>query len=406
VKDRPNLLYVFADQLRAQSLGYAGDPRARTPSIDGFAAQGVSLANAVSSTPVCAAYRASLLTGKYTSSTGMVINELRMNPRHRCLGHVVTENGYQTAYIGKWHLWANQLGHHDDPRNSFTPRGPYRLGFDGFWASYGFHHEYWDAYYHAESPEKIILHGYEPDGQTELAIHWLREERDPGAPFCMVLSYGTPHDPWDKENVPEEYWSKYAAVDFPYPGNYREENDPYADTWGRFEPGERERIPQWMRGYYAMTANLDWNFGRLMQAIDHLGIAGDTIVVFSSDHGEMFGAHGRRAKTIFYDEAVRVPLLMRWPDRVPAGAVQDVPLGTVDIMPTLLGLAGLPVPGQVEGRDLSRCVLGMQDRRPEAVLLQGTGACADWEDGHEWRALRDKRFTYATYLVDGGRAAF
>ena len=155
----------------------------------------------------------------------------------------------------------------------------------------------------------------------------------------MILSYGTPHDPWERENVPEECWNKLADVEFSYPGNDREENDPSADAWGRFEPGERERIPLWMRGYDAMTANRDGNFGRLLLAIADLGIAGDTIVVFSSDHGEIFGAHGRRAKTIVYDEAARVPLLMRWPDHVPAGAVQEAPRGTVDIMPTLLGLA-------------------------------------------------------------------
>lgn len=403
---RPNLLYVLADQLRYQSLGYSGDARARTPCIDAFARQGVSFTNAVSSTPVCAAYRASLFTGKHTTSTGMVINELRMSPRHRCLGHVVTEAGYQTAYIGKWHLWARELGNHDDPRNSFTPRGPYRLGFDGFWASYGFHHEYRDAYYHTESPARVTLPGYEPDGQTELAIRWLREERDPAAPFCMVLSYGTPHDPWDRWNVPEEEWERFAGVEFPYPANYLPENDLYADAWGRFRPGEREQLPVWIRGYYAMTANLDRNFGRLLRAVEEIGVASDTIVVLTSDHGEMFGAHGRRAKNTFYDEAVRVPFLLRWPGRVPSGVAAEVPLGTVDILPTLLGLAGLTVPGEAEGLDLSLSALGLPGPAPEAALLQNTGACADWEDGHEWRALRGSRYTYATYRVDGSELFF
>ena len=176
---RPNLIYIIADQLGYHHVGYSGNPRARTPNIDRFARQSVNFSNAVSNTPVCAAHRASLFTGKHTTSTGMVINELRMNPGHRCLGHVVTEAGYQTAYIGKWHLWANKLGHHYDPANSFTPRGPYRLGWNGFWASYGFHHRYWDTYYHTESREKITIPGYEPDGQTGLAIDWLRGARVP-----------------------------------------------------------------------------------------------------------------------------------------------------------------------------------------------------------------------------------
>src|SRR5512137_939488 len=105
---RPNIIFVLADQLRYQSCGYAGDPRARTPHIDQLATQSVNFRQAVTSMPVCSAYRASLFTGKYTSSTGMVINELRLNPDHRCLGHCMTEAGYDTAYIGKWHLYANE----------------------------------------------------------------------------------------------------------------------------------------------------------------------------------------------------------------------------------------------------------------------------------------------------------
>ncbi len=139
---RPNLIYVFADQIRARSCGYAGDARARTPNLDAFAAQSRNFTNAVSGHPVCAPYRASLLTGKYTTGTGMVINELRINPNQRCLAQVLTDAGYETAYIGKWHLWANELGHHDDPKNAYIPPGPYRLGFDGFWAAYNFHHRY------------------------------------------------------------------------------------------------------------------------------------------------------------------------------------------------------------------------------------------------------------------------
>ena len=135
---KPNLVFVMADQLRYQSCGFAGDTKARTPQLDGLARQGVVFRNAVSGHPVCAAFRASLLTGKYTTSTGMVINELRMNPNHEFLAHVLTRQGYDTGYIGKWHLWANELGNHADPKNSFTPSGPYRFGFDGFWAAYNF----------------------------------------------------------------------------------------------------------------------------------------------------------------------------------------------------------------------------------------------------------------------------
>jgi len=402
---RPNLVFVLADQLRYQSCGFAGDARARTPNLDTFAKQGVIFRNAVSGHPVCAAYRASLFTGKYTTSTGMVINELRMNPNHDCLAHVLTRGGYDTAYIGKWHLWANELGNHEDPKNSYTPSGPYRLGFDGFWAAYNFHHEYYKGYYHTDSPKKIPVKGYEPDVQTELAIGQIKRHARGGKPFALVLAIGTPHDPWHSNNVPPEYYAMFADQGkeprFALPPNYKPENDSYSDAWGRFRgPGERQAILRWLRAYYAMTANLDWNFGRLLKAIDDAGIRDNTIVVFTSDHGEMMGAQGRRAKNIFYEEAVRVPFVMRWPGRIPAGTASDACLNTPDIMPTLLGLAGLPIPAKVEGADLSHCAFGKPGPEPDAAFMQNTGACAIWEDGYEWRALRSKQHTYAIYRKD------
>ena len=403
---KPNLIYVFADQLRYDACGYTGNSRARTPNIDKLAKEGVNLTNAVSGHPLCAPYRASLFTGKYTTSTGMVINELRMNPNHICFAHILTQNGYETAYMGKWHLWANQLGNHYDPKNSYVPPGPYRLGFDGFWAAYNFHHEYYRGYYHTNSPEKIFIEGYEPDGQTDIAIEVLKEFSSRDKPFALFLSYGTPHDPWTYDNVPKEYLEMFKDVEFTLPPNYKEENDPYADVWGRLTSEERKDLTEWMRVYYAMVANLDWNVGRLLKAIDEFGLRDSTIFVFTSDHGELFGAHGRRAKNIFYEEAVRVPFIIRWPLKIPAGYISDICLNTPDIMPTLLSLMELPIPEGVEGIDLSHRILGREGPEPEAAFMMGTGAVADWEDGHEWRALRSKRYTYAIYRVDSREFLF
>ena len=404
----PNLLFIFGDQLGYSRCGYGGDEKAITPNIDRLASEGASFFNAVSNMPVCAAYRASLFTGKYTTSTGMVINELRMRTDHECFGHVLSGGGCGTGYIGKWHLYANELGNHNDPKNSFTPPGPDRLGFDGYWASYGFHHGYYNAYYHTDSPEKIFYGKgvYEPDAQTDMMIDYIAGASKSDKPFAAFLSIGTPHDPWGANNVPKKFVDMFKDVDFPNPPNYKDENDKYADGWGRISPRQRKDLPNWRRNYYAMTANLDWNVGRLMLALERIGLAENTIVVFSSDHGEMFGAQGRRAKNIFYEEACRIPFLIRWPKKIAAGARPDACLSTVDIMPTVLSLMGLKVPEAAEGTDLSRCALGKKCAEPEAAFLQNTGACAAWQDGHEWRALRDKRYTYAIYRVDKSELLF
>jgi len=404
---RPNILFVFADQLGYQRCGYSGDKKAHTPNIDRLAAQSANFQNAVSNMPVCSAYRASLFTGKYTTSTGMVINELRIQTGHETFGKVLTRSGYQTAYIGKWHLYANKLGHHYETKNSFVPPGPNRLGFDGYWAAYNFHHKYYGAYYHTDTPEKIFYgeNVYEPDAQTDMMIEFINKASKSSKAFSAFLSYGTPHDPWERSNVPGEYAEMFKNVSLPNPPNYKDTNDKYADNWGRLNPQQRKMLQTWRRHYYAMTANLDWNIGRLLNALEQAGLSDNTIVVFTSDHGEMFGAHGRRAKNIFYEEAARIPLLIRWPKKIRAGTISDACISTVDIMPTILSLMDLQIPEEVEGMDLSHCALG-GGAEPQAAFLQNTGACAAWENGHEWRALRDKQYTYAVYRVDRSELLF
>ena len=161
-----------------------------------------------------------------------------------------------------------------------------------------------------------------------------------------------------------------------------------------------------MRCYHAMVANLDDNIGRLMQAVTALGLDDNTIVVFTSDHGECFGAHGRRAKNIFYEEAVRVPFLVRWPGRLQAGGSCDVCLNTVDIMPTLLSMMDLPIPETVEGQDMSLFMTDGRRTTDDGALMMCCGPTAAWADGHEWRAYRTKRYTYAVYRQDGQELLF
>ncbi len=403
---KPNLVYVFADQLRYGSCGYAGDEYARTPNMDRLASEGCNLHQAVSSTPVCAPYRASLMTGKYQSSTGMVINEIRLSPEHKCFGHVLTEGGYNTGYIGKWHMWANQLGHHELVRNGFTPPGAYRLGFDGYWAAYNFNHYYFHSPYFLNNAEPHIRQGYEPDGQTDMAINFVKQAAKKDEPFALFLSWGPPHYPWSANNVDPQWAELYRTVDIPLSPSYSNKSDPYADDWQKLPANYDAKVHDWMRTYYAQTANLDMNLGRLMQALEAAGVADDTILVFTSDHGEMFGAHGRQAKLIFYEEAARVPFLVRWPKKIPKKTVTDTALCTPDIMPTLLSMMGLPIPSEVEGQDLSDAVLGKRSNAKDIAHMQGMGATAAWADGSEWRALRDHEYTYAIYRKDRSELLF
>ena len=219
-------------------------------------------------------------------------------------------------------------------------------------------------------------------------------------PFALFLSLGTPHDPWEESNVPPDCLKRFEGSSFPLPPNYLPDNDEHADNWARLSEEEREKLPEWKKVYYAMVANLDDNIGKLLRGMQEMGLEENTILVFTSDHGELFGAHGRRAKNIFYEEAVRIPFLIRWPGVLEEGSKRNFVLNTVDIMPSILSLMELPVPEEVEGSDRSLCIMGKEDTE-DGALMMGTGPTAVWGDGYEWRAYRTKRYTYAIYKKDG-----
>ena len=402
---RPNLVFILADQLRLDACGFSGRCPFPTPALDRLASQSVQFTNAVSSTPVCSAYRASLFTGKYTTSTGMVINELRIHPGHRCLGHVLGDAGYDTAYIGKWHLY----GRNHSDEEQFCPPGPYRLGFDGLWAAHNFHHRYFEGFYFGDSFRRIEIDGFEPDAQTTMGIRFLREAGRGENPFGLFVCYGVPHDPWEWWNVPEQDAAPFREVPAPDPPNYADGSAEYWDpkfdhAWWMREV--RPRREQHRRVYHAMVRSLDRQVACLLGALDESGLSGNTIVVFASDHGDMAGAHGRIQKAIFYEEAVRTPLLVRWPDRIPPGTRTDVCGAAPDMMPTLLGLMNQPIPEEVEGTDLSAHALGQGGDGPGEAFLQGTGHTYLWLDGFEWRAVRSKTHTYAVTPRDGAEYLF
>jgi arylsulfatase A-like enzyme len=399
----PNVIVIVADQLRYQSVGYAGDKKAITPNLDRLASQSVNFCQFVANSPVCSAFRGSFLTGKYASSTGLAVNELRMNPNQDSIAHLFSRNHYACDLIGKWHLWAAE-SNHNKIHNAYTPPGPYRMGFDAFWAGYNFNHQNYQASYFRDSPDPQRIQGFGDATFTDLAIERVRTHAKLQQPFFLLLSLSTPHDPWTKANVPAQWYERFKDVEFPLPDTWSDVPDPYMDR--NADPQKwiaywKPHLTEFQRVYYAMTAALDEQVGRLLAAIDDAGVRDRTIVVFTSDHGEMFGAHGRVYKMSFYEESVRTPLLIRWPGRIPAGSRSNACVSTVDLMPTLLGLAGCDIPKAVEGMDLAHLVLGKGGPEPEGALLQGMGHTYLWQDGFEWRALRNKRFTYARYLRDG-----
>ena len=369
----PNLLYIFADQMRATAMGCMHTESVHSPHLDRLASQGLLFRNAVANVPVCTPSRASLITGRHALTCRCIFNDLRLPEDERSIADVLVREGYRTGYIGKWHLDGIS-------RHMFTPPGRRRHGFDDYWAAYNCNHNYFDCkFYLDDNPHLQRAQGYDADVQTDQAIGFV--ERFVDEPFCLYLSWGPPHSPY--RTVPQEYLDTYPPENIELRPNV--------------EGGDRAAIA----GYYAHITALDRNVGRLMDALDRLCLADNTIVVFSSDHGDMLWAHGRIGKEYPYEESIGIPLIVRWPDRLPAGETTDALISIADYAPTFLGLMGAPVPDRMNGRDLSATLLGHSSAEQSSLFIAEHVYADQPPPSQPWRGVRTKRYTYARWLQGG-----
>lgn len=381
---KPNIVYVFADQLRYTGLGCNGNPDIHTPNFDQLAADGMVFDQAFSACPICSPYRAQVLSGRYSHQNGVVCNEYELRRDIPTLPGVLGQAGYHTAYVGKWHL-------------GYGPYPPEkRYGFD-YMAAYNINRDAFCGAYHANEEGPFEMRDWHPKMETDLAIDFIREHQGsrPGDPFFLMMSWLPPH--WPYETFPEEY-NIY---------------DPARLT---ISPNTPKQLEAWERRetalYYGNVTGLDDQFGRLLRALDEMGLREDTIVCFTSDHGDHLGSHGygkpsdrwlhhtkRGSKATPFEESIHIPFLMRWPGHVPAGQRTQAIFSSVDVMPTLLGLAGVAPPQGLAGADLSFVPLGGEGEAPGSAYLQILGP--GWPHRGPWlgywRGVRTHQYVYARW---------
>ncbi len=378
---RPNVVFLFADQLRASSLPVFGERQIRTPNIDRLFAEGTSFPNMISTCPVCTPYRSMLLTGRHPQTTGHLVNFVRTRHDEIGLGDAFARAGYRTAWVGKWHLHTGsfpEIGGQD-----FVPEGRDRLGFE-HWRGYNFHMQYFDGWVNKGDWRCEKWEGYETDALNRYAFEFLETVGD--QPFCLFVSPHQPHfTPF--RMAPDEYYERLPEH-LELPANVPET-----------ARAEAERA---YRHYLAMTLTIDDMLGQMLEYLERSDKLDNTLFIFTSDHGTEMGAHGFSAwrKMIPHMESMRVPFVVRFPGVFPAGATRDALVAPVDLFPTLCGLCGVPVPRTVEGHDLSQAFLGVPGAfEQDALFTMNFTATYDYlQGGQEWRGVVTKRHCYTRWL--------
>jgi arylsulfatase A-like enzyme len=374
----PNVVFVFADQWRADATGYAGDPNVKTPNLDRLADQAINFTHAVSGCPVCSPYRGSLLTGQRPLTHGVFVNDVQLADDAVTIAEVLARRGYRTAYIGKWHLDGHGRSNYIPPER--------RQGFEYFKVLECTHNYNRSFFYEDDDPTRKQWDGYDAFAQTEDAIAYLKKHAGGDKPLLLMLSWGPPHNPY--ETAPETFRAMYVPEKIVLRPNV--------------PPEEAEVARRELAGYYAHCSALDACIGKLRQAMGDLGIERDTVFVFTSDHGDMLHSQGEIRKQRPWDESIRVPLLVRYPRLLgESGKRLDAPINSEDLMPTLLGLAGVPTPPSVEGKDCTAYMQGGADPSDGAALLTCPWPFGEWQRDHggrEYRGIRTRRYTYVRSL--------
>ena len=391
-----NIIFYFTDQQRWDTCGCFGQPLDITPNLDQLAREGVKFDNAFSPQPVCGPCRALFQTGKWPTETGCFRNNIMLPAGVKTLGNYIEEAGYETAYIGKWHLASD--GELEKPPTidhtvTAVPR-ELRGGYTGFWRAADvleFTSHGYDGFVFDENDQRVDFKGYRADCINDMALEFF-DQYDGKKPFFMTISQIEPHHQNDRKHYEGPEGSKERFKDFVLPedlkvlgGNAAEE---YPD-------------------YLGQCASLDENLGRLVARLKEEGLYENTVIIFASDHGSHFLTRNRDSHLNGYDDykrschdaALHVPLVIAGGPFKGGAAVEEL-VSTASLPKTILALAGVDVGDAMIGENLLDVVEKKDDNRPNEIFAQIS-------ESRVGRCIRTARYTYSVYApgVNGGEKA-
>ena len=371
---RPNILFIMADDHAAHAISAYGSRINHTPNLDRLATEGMRFERMFAVNSICTPSRACILTGKYSHLNGVPVFN-RFNGSQPTVAKYLQAAGYHTGMVGKWHLGS-------DP-----------TGFDQ-WTILPGQGSYFNPAF-IEPVGRRVINGYVTDIITDLAIGFLKNRPDKDKPFFLMCHHKAPHRNWQPD---ASHKALFANKTIPEPATLRDDGSGRTDairectqkvldnlgandTKGPPPAGLKgDALLKWkyqryMQDYLACVQSLDDNVGRLLDYLDHAGLTRNTIVIYTSDQGFFLGDHGLFDKRFMYEESIRMPFLIRWPGVIKPGSVQSVMGINVDLAPTFMAAAGLPVPADMQGRSL-------------VPLLQG-GHPTDWRTSWYYRYYHD-----------------
>lgn len=360
-----NFVVVVTDDQRFDALGFMGHPFLETPNIDRLAKNGVVAKNAFVTTALCSPSRASMLTGQYAHTHGILDNETILPESTPIYPKLLQSAGYETGYVGKWHMG----GSTDAPRPGWN-----------FWASFRGQGPYFDPTFNIDGqPRKI--EGYTTDVITDLAVDWLSGRNE--KPFCLVVGHKAVHNPFTP--APRH---KDLFADAPCPSPMRDEDRAYAGSprWVRAQrrswhgvdgtdgrgvwDGQVASFAEFYRNYMRTIVGIDESVGRIVAALEKKGILESTVFFFTSDNGFLMGEHGLLDKRCMYEESIRVPFVAHCPEIFSRGKTIDGMVANIDLAPTILELAGLPRAATMQGESFAKILRGEEIPWRESFLYE------------------------------------
>ncbi|MBG85423.1 MAG: acetylglucosamine-6-sulfatase [Verrucomicrobiales bacterium] len=397
-----NILFILCDDHRYDAFSFMGHPYLETPHLDRMAKTGAHFENAFVTTSLCSPSRASILTGLYAHNHRVVDNYNPVDPKLRYFPQYLQKGGYETAFIGKWHM-----GDDDTPQR----------GFD-YWLSFKGQGTYWpdgrgttrkvpQNYYggYNINGKKVPQKGYITDELTDFAINWMSTRRSK-KPFFLYLSHKAVHADFVAH---DRHKGRYKDQTFPFPKSYHNTEANYRNKpmWLKNQRNSRHGVDyaynlrnfdlqEYHQRYCETLLAMDESVGRIMTYLEETGMAEDTLLVYMGDNGFQFGEHGLIDKRVAYEHSIKVPLLMHCPDLFQPGTKVPQVVANIDIGPTLLAVAGLKAPGHMDGSNFMPVALGNKAPWRTGLLYEYFW---EWNYPHTptMHAIRGDRYKYIRY---------